>query len=277
MGLTRVVIEPESFAFTHRKFSGVVDVDKDGRLTARPSYRSTILTAGSLRELRDDIDALDAEAEAKTARGRALKEAAENPLPAVLAGKDSLNTIGVRGIDKRSGAALITWPIDGSKDKAARRHVLRPLTDAERAEFKAAQAADSAARAVPTPLSRFTLERELDLGELVGHYDRDRDLVAVEYEGVEYTANAGSPAAAIQRAICSAVIGREYPWTIESDRPILTEFAEDERPSTLFRTPEDAEAFLAAERKRKQANQALRDLTERFAFDWSIFVAEEVD
>lgn len=276
--MARVVIEPESFAFSHGKYSGVVDVDKQGRLTAQPGYRGTTLHAGSLADLRAEIDNLDAEAAAKAARGRALKEAAENPLPAVLVGKDGLEDIGVRGVDQRSGNALITWPIDGHKDKVARHHVLRPLTDGERAEVRVALAADSAAsQALPMPLSRYSLEREVDLGELVGHYDRDRDLVAVEYEGVEYTANTGYPAGQIQRQICSAVVSREYAWTIESDRPILTEFAEDDRPSTLFRTPEDAEAFLAAEQKKKQAAQALRDLTKRLAFDWSIFLAEEVD
>lgn len=136
----RLTVEKKSFALTRAdKLPVQVLVQPSAgssELVVR-DYRGHDVGASSAAMLRSRLDDADEEHARRMERVRLLKEAAAQPVPALLLSRrsyDGLTPIGVRGVAERTGVVLITHP-SGTKGSADPREVLRLLTDDERAEL----------------------------------------------------------------------------------------------------------------------------------------------
>lgn len=259
------------------------------------SFRGEEVQAARLRPGADDsrwatplieaIEKREAEYQAKQRVKRARAEAAKNPMPAVLVLGDGLGDVGVRGIDQRTGKALITMP-DGSKAQVSKDRLLRELDRDERldvlraqqalAQAQQARADVGAAKHVVDALK----EAEVKV-DLIMHYDRNTDERWTEALGRVYR---GRNDAAVERQITVDALLRftEYRFAESSGGPPAPLDEHDGRLSSytdLYRTVAEWEAEQAADEVVAEKKAALLALTEEYRFDLTLFaeVAKEPD
>lgn len=262
-------IQQDEFWLEHGGFRGLVRIDRYGRLDAG-KYRSAALSASSEAGLRALIDARDTEAGAKAARAKALKEARENPVPAMYA-REGLDRIGVRGIDQRSGAALIT--INGEADSCHQSSVLRILQDNEQRSWQEAHRTLRELKAAVPEVRSWNdaaaeVEKSLALEGRVT-YDRERDLFVFVFEGKEYTSGYSQPHRDITRAIVQERTRAAWPWVVNDGE--VVENASTYTFNKVFKTRDEARNYLEATSLVSQATDRITFLQKEFAFDFSAF------
>lgn len=250
----------------------------------RAEYRGQHLSSQRLGSLHAKCEDLRAKQRASMTRARKLRAAEKNPVPAILA--STFVEVGVRGVDKRSGYLLI---IDshGARTSVRPSSLLRPLTNDERAALeKLRQVRDEAAQArtrTPQPQKVGDIMRALDF-TVPTRYDFETDELVGEYRGKTYR---GVNETGLRRAIETDIMLSDRPWALESASRLVS--AEEWRQRTgvtltdygrmygVFPDKKDADAYIEANQRFYEAQRALDEALNGYAFDASAFVDETVD
>lgn len=247
----------------------------------RAEYRGQSLTSTRLIGLRAECEDLRAKQVGSMARARKLRAAEKNPVPAVRA--STLEDVGVRGIDKRSGYLLI---IDSHGERTSVRpgDLLRPLTTDERATLdKLRRAALDEAQAItkaPQPQKVGDLVKILDF-TVPTRYDFKTDELVGEYRGKTYR---GANETALRRAIETDIVLSDRPWMLDSPSRVISADEWRQRPGVtladygrmygVFSDKSDADAYIAAKERFNVARNALDATLKEYAFDASEFKDE---
>jgi hypothetical protein len=241
--------------------------------------RQGVITARSGGELRRQLDAIDEEVKRKAARAAALKEAAAAPVPALVysprrsAGSTLLTPVGVRGVDRRLGKALVTYG-SGVKGSVEPTYLLRPLTDAELVALEAA------AQEV------YQAQRDQPAGKNVWEAkDEQTTVVRIRFDVAEDRWKAthadvvvvGETAREVEAKVENGLLLQRYAYGV--GRPLgrehgawqLTELITPGHlyADALFETREAALEFVAGEERLANAREALRKLLDGLLFDLS--------
>jgi hypothetical protein len=252
------------------------------RAAWRATYRGQNLWSPKLSKLREDAEALFAKQRENMARARRLRDAEKNPVPAVLA--STLEPVGVRGVDKRSGYLLIIDP-KGERMSVSSARLLRPLSDEERETLLALRKARDAARAAvdeaPQPESAEKIEKVLSLN-VPAIYDFETEEIVGTYRDKTYR---GATPEAVRQAILADVLLSDRPYSLHAQGALIS--AEEwigmgfdpvryGRERGVFASREDADAYVEAVHRSQEAERALATALGDYSFDASEFEAESV-
>lgn len=255
-----------------------------GDLVVRDYRGQGVITARSGEELRRQLDRIDEGVERKTARAAALKEAAARPVPGLVyspsrrPGGELLVPVGVRGVDRRLGKALVTYR-SGVKGSVEPTHLLRPLSDTE---LVALRDADQAVREA---------ERDLPVGKNVWDArDEQTTVVRVRFDAAEDRWRAthagavvvGETAGKVQAKVENGLLLQRYAYGVGQPlgrergawplaELIVAESITDGRlhAEALFETREAALEYLAGKERLASAKGALRELLDGLLLDLS--------
>lgn len=285
-GRAGITFEPADITFTHDGKPYTAKADNSGRLTLVGRYRGEqVGYCSTIAEIVRGMQRLDDDAEAKKERSKRLAQAAKEPEPALYLSDGALGApkpVGVRGIDQRSGHALITHA-DGSKTSVRRADVFRVLNEGELADLSAAQRrvrrTREALEAIPE-FDQYDAVSDDEVPTLHARFDRARDGWVAEFEGQELFTQ-GRPFYDLPDMVKWILIRRKFAIVArrerEGDRRIFAmadATEEDIKWGSFFHTKEDAEAYFAAKDEVAAATSALAELRADFVFDFSPFLAE---
>jgi hypothetical protein len=271
------------------------------------TYRGEEAWSESLDGIRKQVEKIEDEFQAKKRVEKVRKEAAKTPLPAVLAqtpgaarkfGRGSgfdggLQDVHVRGIDQRSGKALITLA-DGTKDQVSPELLLRDIDDSDRADLMALYRAFIARQKERlqveseeiTSISKAVEGAEVDLSVRLDPETMER---VAEYEGEELRARNDD---GLLSQVYVRLVEGEWPYVEDKSRdrvvvPIRERLAQvlsaegshvaNRLPtySTLYKRPEGAARVKAAREAEEDAVEAILAAHKDLEFDLTQFVIPE--
>jgi hypothetical protein len=270
--------------------------DSDGRF--RAVHRKEVVI-GDLDNLRRSIERVETEASQKRERVTRLKEAATNPEPALLyrsgsvqaqnrrrrpvrgEGADvaaTLEPIHVRGVDQRSGLALVIRE-NGNKESMTWDLITRPLAGVEKKKLlDLAEKEQRTTKEIPTPVTVKDVLPRIKKTEVAAAWDREREAWVVKFGKEELVTPPGYHAASkLESRILARLIIKQTPYRFTSTvtarsmvpAPLLDHVADDDYGTLstytdLFKT--EAEVFAmdkavkAAERAEKKREEYLATL-----------------
>lgn len=282
-----------------------VKVTSDATGQFRGSYRNEGVGSGDLDAIRKSIELIETERSQKRERSRRLKEAAEQPEPALLyrsgsvearnrrrhavrgAGADvaaTLEPIHVRGVDQRSGLALIIRE-SGAKESMTWDLITRQLAGVEKKKLlDLAEKEQRAAKEIPNPVTVKDVLPSIKPVEASATWDADREVWAVKYGREELVAPSGYGARdRLEVLILARLIVKQTPYKFTDTssrgtlRPIgLVEYLSDEygRLSSydnLYKSAAEVHAFDNAMKAARRAEEKREAFLKTLLIDRSQF------
>lgn len=255
-----------------------------GDLVVRDYRGQGVITARSGEELRRELDGIDEEVERKAARAAALKEAAARPVPALVyshsrrTGGEMLIPVGVRGVDRRLGKALVTYR-SGLKGSVEPTYLLRPLSDAELVGLRDAdREVHEARRDLPTGKNVWEARDEQTTAVRI-RFDAAEDRWRATHAGAVVV---GKTAGEVQAKVENGLLLQRYAYGVGQPpgrergtwplaELIIAEPITDGRlhAEALFETREAALEFVAGKECLASAKEALRKLLDGLLLDLS--------
>lgn len=272
------------------------------------TYRSQNVLASHLDKLRKRIQQIEDEFQAKKAADALRKEVAKNPEEAVLltiVGANArtntperlvLEEIQVRGVDQRSGKALITLA-DGSREQVSwgesrsykrdvpdsytgGEAVLRPLEPEDYADIRAAYARVAEAQGVETQARGLTMEQILPsdgIPDIEVSYDQATDERVAIYDGVTYRGRDNDHLAAQIWTVMLRAAGYGWEYGGKSDKK-PSEINSEARfygSNIYWKTREDIEAHRAAVKRVEEIKTVFHATVNDYLFDKTLVIPPE--
>lgn len=241
----------------------------NGLLTAGP-YRGVDIEGHSVAEIRQRLEEADTFAATKRALVKRREELGRHPIPALLT--HTLEQVQVRGVNSRTGTVLITR-VGGQKDSVGPRSVLRALDDKELAQLQSRWSEAEAVRAaIPDGASLEDAANEV--GQVHVNYDFKADQYVATLRG---TVLRGSDEGAVEAEIQRRAIAATYPFYVEQGAisRVLDALPGYLPHGRVFKTAADAQAYIEADARSRQATRAAKDLEARYLFDLSVFSEQD--
>jgi hypothetical protein len=266
----RVEVEPTTIEVQHDGKAVAVEVDSRGYFRVR--YRTEGLLLGDLEGLRKQMSRLDDDAAAKRERSKALKAAAANPIPALFG--DGLEPVLVRGIDARSGHALLVRE-DGSKGSSGSSRyqqgegLYRLLSPAERGRFVEARQDHQDAQATLAehePKDRYDVSRQ-DVS-IAAFWDAEQGDFHASHDGTEFRA------ARVDDILSQVIVHecrKQFPYALVDDQVALTRTVDDAAfrfgNLKLFLRAEEVAAYRDAMAVAQAASATFEAVKAEYVFD----------
>lgn len=240
-----------------------------------------IHSTSNARQMRETLTKIEQEAQQRRARARALRGAKKHPQQADALVDGQVERVTVRGVDKRSGDALITRAGE-HQTRISTKYLLRVLTDEEHGCLTAADAERAAAQRLLTQAAE-RLTRTYDADHMIDvqvdvSYRPEHDdwQAATKYRGADITTTAASASDAVSDLTCH-LIALTWTYGVTYDDKIrLVNGAEDVTGvEYLAMTEQDAQAYLHAKASARAATVHWFRLLEPLRFDLSPFQDED--
>lgn len=280
-------------------------------VTSRPDgqfygqHRKERLSYGDFDALRKSIESVETEASMKRERVRRLKEAETQPEPALLYRSGTvqpmnrrrrpqrgdevdqaavLEPISVRGVDKRSGLALIIRE-NGDKESMSWEIVLRPLAGVEKKKLlDLAEKEQRAIKEVPEPVRVSDVLDKLPEVTVEATWDEFREAWVAKYGKDEIVVPSGYLARDdMESRILARHIIKHTPYRFtdtSGTTPIgLIEYVDNNRENysslatydSLFKTEAEVHALKRAIMAARKAEERREKYLDTLRFDHSIF------
>lgn len=296
---------PKEVAYGHEReykadrFDNVAPYGK-GRDTFFLTYRSQELWGSDLANLVKQVEKIEAEFQAKKRVEKVRKEAASNPLPALYVpnprqGRDRwgherfearLEEVHVRGIDQRSGKALITRA-NGDKEQVSGEFLVRDLDASDRADLMAlyraylARTREAEQAKAGRSIRKVLKERGVEI-DLTVRLDPETMQRVTEFQGEEIR---GSEDEELIHQVLYRLVKDEYPFVEGSksdtimpigDLAYTGRYRGSLGPfTTVYPSMEAYEAERAAVEAQDEAAEAILAAHKDLQFDLSQFQVQE--
>ncbi len=272
--------ENQTFDLTRADKPPVRVCVKSGELVVS-GYRGQSVVASSGAHMRSLLDDLDEAHDREADRALTLKEAATNPVPAwiiSLNGKDILTPVGVRGVERRVGNALVTYP-SGTKGSVETQRLLRDLSIKDRVEvtvavrsFREAKAAAGKAPGVSVWDARDSLAFEAPL-----RFDLAEDRWESTYDGeavVGWTPD--EVLAKVEKLLLLSTYTFGVTVSEHLPRPLASLVDGDGRTTLtrVFKTSDEATAYLDARKRYEVARRELEEIVGGLRLDLSRWTSD---
>lgn len=268
--------------------------------TLRGDYRSQEVSGDNPERVLKDIAKIEAEFQTKKQRDEKRKAVAQAPEEAVLyipggveavrrgysysevKRKFALEEVQVRGVDLRSGNALITRA-DGSREQTRWSVLLRPLSPEDRAEVIAAN------RRLREAAEEEQRTRGSSPGEVLAglgivlevHLDPETFERYADYEGTIY--RGADQRRVVSQVYAAALAQAGYHYGLsESEPQRLSEMAMGNHWSSrvdvytsCWQTEAEVLAHLEAQQRHAEADSLMKNVLEEYAFDKTLVMVPE--